>query len=141
MRDVGLRVPLIVGLPFQPCRDKRGGCAVPRFLPAPRPIPFTVREGFPGSGGPEYLFRELRSGCVRDEMEEARSENLFLPPPVPGMNGMDDNADVAGMRCVQVANPDMKTRPRDQSHGAGPLSELVAGPRDGGKSEIIVREK
>ena len=57
------------------------------------------------------------------------------------MNGMDENADVAGMGRVQVANPDRKTRPRDQLHGVEPLSELAAGMRDGGKSEIIGREK
>ena len=111
------------------------------FPPALRPIPLTVREGFPGSGGPKYPFRELRSGCVRAEMEEARGERLFPPPTVSGMNGMDDNAEVVGMGCVQVVNPARKTRARGPADGVTRAWVLAAGTRDGGKSEIIVREK
>ena len=71
-----------------------------------------------GSSEPEYLFTELRFGCVRVERrEEARGAGLFSPPPVPGMKGMDQNADVAGMRCVQAANPGRKTRARGPADG------------------------
>ena len=151
MPDVGLRVRLIVPLPLLPCLDSRPWCAAPRFSLAPRPIPFALREGFPGSdlssrltfgcvterrvasvgaaheadrpgtrsssSGPEYLFRELRSGGVRVELrEEARSEGLFLPPPTPGMEGMDQNADVATLGWVQVADPGRNTRGGGTEH-------------------------
>ena len=101
---------------------------MPLFLPAPRPIPFTVREGFPGSGGPEYLFRELRSGCVRVELrEDARGDGLFLPPPVPGMDGMDRNGGAAGVECVQVAKPGRNTRAGGPEHVVTRVWVLAAG--------------
>ena len=74
-------------------------------------------------------------------MEEAPGERLLPLPAVSGMNGMDDNADGAGMGCVQVANPCRKARARGPADGRTRVRMLAAGTRDGGKSEMIVREK
>ena len=95
-----------------------------------------------GSSGPEYLFKELRSGRVRAGLrEEVHSDGLFLPPPVPGTNGMDQNPDVATLGCVQVTDPGRNTRAGGTEHVVTRVWVLTADTWDRAKSEIIVREK
>ena len=95
-----------------------------------------------GSSGSEYLFTELRFGCVQAGLrEEVHSDGLFLPPPVPGTNGMHQNADVATLGCVQVTDPSRNTRAGGREHVVTRVWVLAADAWDRAKSEIIVREK